>query len=163
MRINLTTPMSDDKERERHTKAVIDAIERYTEKRMNDEYGKIHTDGSRSGEQPLLKPCPFCGSIDLFVDTVDGSLPPQTGQTVSCEDCTAKASYGDWNTRQPTQSDALREENERLREAVEKERAAIVAWLMREEDDYPSGKYSGFAAIIREEIEAGEHLKEQSK
>lgn len=39
------------------------------------------------------------------------------------------------------------------------ERAAIVAWLMREEDDYPSGKYSGFAAIIREEIEAGEHLK----
>lgn len=40
-----------------------------------------------------------------------------------------------------------------------KERAAIVAWLMREEDDYPSGKYSGFAAIIREEIEAGEHLK----
>lgn len=39
------------------------------------------------------------------------------------------------------------------------ERAAIVAWLMREEEDYPSGKYSGFAAIIREEIEAGEHLK----
>ena len=39
------------------------------------------------------------------------------------------------------------------------ERAAIVAWLMREEEDYPAGKYSGFAAIIREEIEAGEHLK----
>ena len=55
-----------------------------------------------------LLPCPFCGCIDLFVDTVDGSLPPQTGQTVSCEDCTAKASYGDWNTRQPTQSDVER-------------------------------------------------------
>jgi hypothetical protein len=39
------------------------------------------------------------------------------------------------------------------------ERAKIVAWLAREEEDYPSGKYSGFAAIIREEIEAGEHLK----
>ena len=39
------------------------------------------------------------------------------------------------------------------------ERAAIVAWLMREEADYPAGKYSGFAAMIREEIEAGEHLK----
>jgi hypothetical protein len=107
MRINLTTPMSDDKERQRRTKAEIDAIEKYTEERMNEEYGRIHTDGSRSGGQPVLKPCPFCGSIDLFVDTVDGSLPPQTGQTVSCEDCTAKASYGDWNTRQPTQSDAL--------------------------------------------------------
>jgi hypothetical protein len=43
------------------------------------------------------------------------------------------------------------------------ERAKIVAWLAREEEDYPSGKYSGFAAIIREEIEAGEHLQEQSK
>ncbi len=43
--------------------------------------------------------------------------------------------------------------------SVLEERAKIVAWLMREEDDYPSGKYSGFAAIIREEIEAGEHLK----
>lgn len=39
------------------------------------------------------------------------------------------------------------------------ERAAIIAWLMREEEDYPSSEYSGFAAMIREEIEAGEHLK----
>lgn len=73
------------------------------------EYGRIHTDGSRSGGQPVLLPCPFCGGSDLFVDTIDGSLPPQTGQTIWCEDCTAKASYGDWNTRQPAQSDALRE------------------------------------------------------
>ena len=48
-------------------------------------------------------------------------------------------------------------------DGVEQERAKIVAWLAREEEDYPSGKYSGFAAIIREEIEAGEHLQEQSK
>ncbi len=39
------------------------------------------------------------------------------------------------------------------------ERAKIVAWLTREEEDYPAGNYSGFAAMIREEIEAGEHLK----
>lgn len=38
------------------------------------------------------------------------------------------------------------------RETVQK----IVAWLMREEEDYPSSEYSGFAAMIREEIEAGE-------
>ena len=44
-------------------------------------------------------------------------------------------------------------------ESASHERAKIVAWLAREEEDYPSGKYSGFAAIIREEIEAGEHLK----
>lgn len=69
--------------------------------------------------------------------------------------------------RQPTQSDVLLDaEGVKLYwyrqgkdDGVEHERAKIVAWLMREEDDYPSGKYSGFAAIIREEIEAGEHLK----
>ena len=46
-----------------------------------------------------------------------------------------------------------------MHQAATQERAKIVAWLAREEEDYPSGKYSGFAAIIREEIEAGEHLK----
>lgn len=44
-------------------------------------------------------------------------------------------------------------------QATAEERAKIVAWLMREEDGYPSSEYSGFAAMIREEIEAGEHLK----
>lgn len=39
------------------------------------------------------------------------------------------------------------------------ERARIMAWLMREEKGYPSTEYSGFAAMIREEIEAEEHLK----
>ena len=68
--------------------------------------------------------------------------------------------------RRPTQSDALLEGDAQtilyllgVRRGREDERAKIVAWLMREEDDYPSGKYSVFAAIIREEIEAGEHLK----
>ena len=53
--INLTTPMLDDKDRKRYIKAAIDAIEQYTEKHMNDEYGRIHTDGSRSGGQPVAK------------------------------------------------------------------------------------------------------------
>ena len=39
------------------------------------------------------------------------------------------------------------------------ERAKIVAWLMREQEKYPSTEYSCFGAMIREEIEAGEHLK----
>lgn len=30
----------------------------------------------------------------------------------------------------------------------------IVAWLFDEEQEYPAGEYSGFAAMIREEIEA---------
>lgn len=55
MIINLTTPMSDDKERLRRNAAMLDAIERHTHERMNDEYGRIHTDGSRSGGQPVAK------------------------------------------------------------------------------------------------------------
>jgi hypothetical protein len=39
------------------------------------------------------------------------------------------------------------------------ERAKIVAWLMKEENDYRSTKYAEFVEIIRMEIEAGEHLK----
>ena len=62
MIINLSTPLSDDKEMQRRNAAVLDAIERHTEERMNDEYGRIHTDGSRSGGQPLIKTqhCPNC-------------------------------------------------------------------------------------------------------
>lgn len=39
------------------------------------------------------------------------------------------------------------------------ERDAIIAWMMRQEDEYPATEYSGFVAMVREEIEAGEHLK----
>ena len=46
-----------------------------------------------------------------------------------------------------------------LEAAAAEERAKIVAWLMREEKGHPSTDYSGFAAMIRKEIEAGEHLK----
>ena len=62
MRINLSTPLSDDKEMQRRNEVILAAIERHTEERMNDEYGSIHTDGSRSGGQPLIKTqhCPNC-------------------------------------------------------------------------------------------------------
>ena len=44
-------------------------------------------------------------------------------------------------------------------DGIEQERGNTIEWLMREEEGYPSGEYSGFAAMIREAIEAGEHLK----
>jgi hypothetical protein len=46
-----------------------------------------------------------------------------------------------------------------VRKAAADERAAIVAWMKREEEGYPFSEYSGFVAMIREEVEAGEHLK----
>ena len=39
------------------------------------------------------------------------------------------------------------------------EREKIIAWLRKEQEDHPKSDYSGFVAIIAEEIEAGEHLK----
>lgn len=52
MHISLAAIISDYKEWQRRNEAVLDAIEQYTEERMDDEYGRIHTDGSRSGGQP---------------------------------------------------------------------------------------------------------------
>lgn len=124
MHINLTTPMSDDKERLRHTKAVIDAIERYTEERMNEE----NTDGSRSGGQPVLLPCPFCGATAyLDYDTNTSMFGPKGEHIKGCvignwdmrEYIDEHHAIAAWNTRQPTQSDAeIIAENKRLREAL---------------------------------------------
>ena len=38
MRINLTTPLSDDKEMQRRNEVILAAIERHTEKHMNDDH-----------------------------------------------------------------------------------------------------------------------------
>ena len=57
MRINLTTPMSDDKERQRRTKAEIDAIEKYTEIQMTNE-NKYPSGGSGTGLQTVV-----CGKV----------------------------------------------------------------------------------------------------
>ena len=43
--------------------------------------------------------------------------------------------------------------------AAQTERDRVVAWLYKEQEDHPKSDYSGFAAMIAEEIAAGEHLK----
>ena len=122
------------------------------------EYGRIHTDGSRSGGQPLLKPCPHCGKqcADLIIDQGDkwaqysaSCLGVRTGYNLSDDAPWRAEAIAAYNTRQttqsdtwidefisvyvapndvthvadflrskcqPTQSDALQAENERLRE-----------------------------------------------
>jgi hypothetical protein len=82
------------------------------------EHGKIHTDGSRSGGQPvnndkdsaLPLPCPDCGAKASHGDNAYGS-----GYFVVCsQDCLISpsvemsdkaAAIATWNTLQPTQSD----------------------------------------------------------
>lgn len=164
MHINLTTPMSDDKEWQRKKAAMIDAIEQYTEKRMNEE----NTDGSRSGGQPLLLPCPFCGGLQIeafhHIDRGWGAswhvecVAEECGNS-TCHHDTVAAAIAAWNNRQPTQSDApLDAEGVKLYwyrqgkdDGVEHERAKIVAWL----------RGMGLRNInyIADAIEVGEHLK----
>lgn len=38
-----------------------------------------------------------------------------------------------------------------------KEREAILRWLRKEQEGHPKTQYSGFVAMIAEEIEAGAH------
>jgi hypothetical protein len=47
---------------------------------MTDEYGRIHTDGSRSGGQPVLKPCPFCGGQAEIAEIETEDLPLWLGE-----------------------------------------------------------------------------------
>jgi hypothetical protein len=95
MRINLTTPLSDDKEMQRRNEVILAAIEQYTEERMSDD----HTASS-----------------------------------------------------QPTQSDALREENERLR--------ALLARTVNLAEVYAEGTGTNFKEAM---AEARAALQEQSK
>lgn len=39
------------------------------------------------------------------------------------------------------------------------EQEKIVAWLRKEQEWHPKSDYSGFVAIIADEIEAGQYLK----
>ena len=74
-------------------------------------------------DSAVLLPCPFCGKQPWSYDDANHS----TAWEVECGNTTCSAqpsvwkttkveAIAAWNTRQPTQSDALREENERLRE-----------------------------------------------
>lgn len=65
MHISLEAIVNDYKEWRRKKAAMIGAIERYTEERMNDE----NTDGSRSGGQPTQADRAAMESI-LWVETI---------------------------------------------------------------------------------------------
>lgn len=81
------------------------------------EYGRIHTDGSRSGGQPMLEPCPvpWCGSSDVKARSFDAN---HRRHWIECGKCNFKTPQMPsrtkvitlWNTRQPAQSDALRDQ-----------------------------------------------------
>ena len=81
------------------------------------EYGRIHTDGSRSGGQPVLEPCPvpWCGSSDVKERSFDAN---HRRHWIECGKCNFKTPQMPsrtkvitlWNTRQPAQSDALRDQ-----------------------------------------------------
>ena len=62
------------------------------------EYGRIHTDGSRSGGQPLIKTqhCPNCEAQATEIERLRIEAEAQYDR-----------GYYDGRTRQPTQSDAL--------------------------------------------------------
>ena len=94
--INLSTPLSDDKEMQRRNEVILAAIEQYTEERMNDEYGRIHTDGSRSGGQPI--PSEDCPKCERFGDDCGQHSP-------SWQELAAYWKAEAERLRQPTQSD----------------------------------------------------------
>ena len=81
------------------------------------EYGRIHTDGSRSGGQPVLLPCGHCGEqcADLIIDQGDkwahysaSCLEVRTGYNLSDDAPWRAEAIAAYNKRQPTQSDALK-------------------------------------------------------
>jgi hypothetical protein len=115
MIINLTTPMSDDKERQRRNEVILAAIERHTEKHMNDD----HTATSQPTQSDAL--------LEGDAQTILYLLGVRHGR----EDERAKIAA---ETRQPTQSDdnfhklALSESFERVAKVAE-ERAAFNAGI----------------------------------
>ena len=125
------------------------------------EYGRIHTDGSRSGGQPVLLPCPFCGRqcATLLIDQgtkwahyEPSCLEVRTGYNLSNDAPWRDEAIAVYNTRQPTQSDALREENERLR--------ALLARTVNLAEVYAEGTGANFKEAM---AEARAALQEQSK
>lgn len=132
--INLTTPMSDDKERQQRNKDVLDAIERYTDERMAVDYVCEPADGSRSGGQPAQ---------GYGVVTAANYTSPIGGAGVVTHGVVGVA----------TQSDALREALERIEAATRNEvRAGDKGYISR----------YGINGIARAALEArGFEIKEK--
>ncbi len=97
MRINLTTPLSDDKEMQRRNEVILAAIERHTEERMSDD----HTASSQTTQSDAL--------LEGDAQTILYLLGVRHGR----EDERAKIAA---ETRQPTQSDAVVKLLETMRE-----------------------------------------------
>lgn len=116
------------------------------------EYGRIHTDGSRSGGQPVLKLCPFCGETptlqwhsapECWVECSCGAIGPQ-GEDTSTDDHIAL-----WNTRQPTQSDALQADIDAMKSIlwvdtiIDDQEAIAKAFARHRQYGYDQGYYDG--------------------
>ena len=120
--INLTTPMSDDKERQRRNEVILAAIERHTEKHMNDD----HTATSQPTQSDAV--------VKLLETMRERCTHPCRSEKaeLGC-DCDA-ARQAAVMLRQPTQSDdnfhklALSESFERVVKVAE-ERAAFNAGI----------------------------------
>lgn len=121
------------------------------------EYGRIHTDGSRSGGQPVLLPCPFCGETptlqwhsapECWVECSCGAIGPQ-GEDTSTDDHIAL-----WNTRQPTQSDALQADIDAMESIlwvdtiIDDKEAIAKAFARHRQYGYDQGYYEGCANPI---------------
>jgi hypothetical protein len=98
MRINLTTPLSDDKEMQRRNEVILAEIERYTEKHMNDD----HTATSQPTQSEAV--------VKLLETMRERCTHPCRSEKaeLGC-DCDA-ARQAAVILRQPTQSDALRDQ-----------------------------------------------------
>ena len=104
------------------------------------EYGSIHTDWSRSGGQPKQSYIFEACDVQKHTLIVDQDYASHTVKVKSLDDS------------QPTQSDALREENERLR--------ALLARTVNLAEVYAEGTGTNFKEAM---AEARAALQEQSK
>ena len=119
-------------------KEILDAYSKVIQQLLHENY--------RREEMSELKPCPFCGSIEQFVD---GNI------TSSKCRCFSTDMYDDvwvdnWNNR-PIE-DKLREENERLRKVVD----ALTLFLQ----NHPEDLHGTCKSCICYERTCGEFLKD---
>ena len=109
------------------------------------EHGKIHTDGSRSGGQPVTNDKDSAVIADAEERMFGERHPSQIKG--NCPTCGMAL-------RQPTQSDA---------QLIANERKAIAAWLRGEVDtDYTDPEYD-IGRNLADAVERGAYIQDQSK